>query len=368
MRTLFKIWNGKREKRKMAFAESVESLLEIGSIKFGKVCTMIVLEEDGSEVDEDEILMEVSKQILLLLAEGERWNKPGAVVTNVASSNRQYSTQSTQSTNENTVLAQTGPAPVVLESTNQGSQDKSMSLSRTVHMQNSSVNVNVPIRTESPNHVDRISFGGRNIYVSGEVSPIVPTTTATPTYVSSGIDMMNGHFCTSENDMGLEVSHYNSSVSSPLPKEDNTEYEKGHKRQSVVQVLNNLSEDVLDQYLETSELDPPRLVLLTLNNIALKRAFVVGHGMTVECKVKNVAEALLVLLATYSVWNLDYPKEYCQALYFFKIALLGESYVDMQYMSSKFRLLLKEYHSKFGIEMDDAPAAADTLNGVLSPS
>ena len=37
---------------------------------------VLVLEEDGSEIEEDEILLELKGQVLLLLKGEEKWSKP----------------------------------------------------------------------------------------------------------------------------------------------------------------------------------------------------------------------------------------------------------------------------------------------------
>ncbi|CAG9818630.1 unnamed protein product [Phaedon cochleariae] len=78
---VFKIWNSTRHKKTIVtMRESEENLLlrliTKASEKLKILGTELVLESDGTKIDEDEVLKLIKYEILILLQPGEEWKKP----------------------------------------------------------------------------------------------------------------------------------------------------------------------------------------------------------------------------------------------------------------------------------------------------
>ncbi|XP_063959686.1 uncharacterized protein LOC135155065 [Lytechinus pictus] len=75
---VFKLWRANRLEKKMAVANTYEELCEKAKVKLGMArIEGIVLEEDGTEIDDDEVLLECSNSTLMVLEEGEHWELRG---------------------------------------------------------------------------------------------------------------------------------------------------------------------------------------------------------------------------------------------------------------------------------------------------
>lgn len=79
MALLFKAWNVSRcTKTALLIQGDSENLLQIflqkANQKLGIQATKVVLEQCGTEIDDDEVLKHVSQQVLMLLQEGEEWS------------------------------------------------------------------------------------------------------------------------------------------------------------------------------------------------------------------------------------------------------------------------------------------------------
>lgn len=71
---IFKLWTVDRTQKKLVAACTLSELKSKGAEKFkimGKPC--LVLESDGTEIEDDEGLFAFSDHVLILLAEGEQW-------------------------------------------------------------------------------------------------------------------------------------------------------------------------------------------------------------------------------------------------------------------------------------------------------
>ncbi|ESO87884.1 hypothetical protein LOTGIDRAFT_166186 [Lottia gigantea] len=82
-RKMFKIWTSDRQVKTYVFASEVQDILDQGATKLGlRYPSKLVLEEDGTEIDNDDILRACSGRILIILEHSERW-KPRSVILNV---------------------------------------------------------------------------------------------------------------------------------------------------------------------------------------------------------------------------------------------------------------------------------------------
>lgn len=77
---LFRVWNASRcSKIALALRENSENLLQLLlQTSNQKLCiqgSKIVLEQCGTEIDDDETLKCVNQQVLMVLQEGEEWSE-----------------------------------------------------------------------------------------------------------------------------------------------------------------------------------------------------------------------------------------------------------------------------------------------------
>ena len=70
---------------------------------------------------------------------------------------------------------------------------------------------------------------------------------------------------------------------------------------------------------------PPSLKVLTVDG-TFQLAFVVGDNKILKCHSKDLFDAMLCLLATYYVMDLDYPAMYGQLLGFLQQFVMEEPY------------------------------------------
>ncbi|XP_013389781.1 uncharacterized protein LOC106158388 isoform X1 [Lingula anatina] len=104
---LFKVWDRTRAKRKFIVAASLNELRQKGCEKFGVVRPRVVTESDGTEVEEDEVLVELTNEVLIILGDAEVWEPPDAAVTPCPARNVKDNPVST------TVKTWSAPAPVI---------------------------------------------------------------------------------------------------------------------------------------------------------------------------------------------------------------------------------------------------------------
>ncbi|KAK7112354.1 hypothetical protein V1264_011823 [Littorina saxatilis] len=72
---VFKIWNADRSVKKAVIAETLQQLITKGASKLNIDGTelSVVLEEDGTVIDDDEVLQELGDKVFLLLETGQAW-------------------------------------------------------------------------------------------------------------------------------------------------------------------------------------------------------------------------------------------------------------------------------------------------------
>ncbi|XP_002733830.1 DNA fragmentation factor subunit alpha-like [Saccoglossus kowalevskii] len=97
----YKIWNSSRTVKKSLVARSLEELIEKGKLKLNVVTSeaTVVLEDDGTEVDEDEYFQLLpSNTVFILLNRGERWTHSDAQNTSTSMDEVDYLKAPSQST------------------------------------------------------------------------------------------------------------------------------------------------------------------------------------------------------------------------------------------------------------------------------
>jgi hypothetical protein len=93
----------------------------------------------------------------------------------------------------------------------------------------------------------------------------------------------------------------------------------------------------LDKCLQSKVGTESRMVVLTNDDETCNTAFIISDGIRL-CQENNVRDALLLLLATYYLLNLTYPKKYEQLLGFIQLVCLEQDF-PIQQRSSGFTKL-----------------------------
>lgn len=79
---LFKVWDYTRTRKQFVFAEDLEELVQKGGEKLSLSGPIrVVLEEDGTEIDNDAVLRACAGMVFLLLEQNRVWSKPELVLS-----------------------------------------------------------------------------------------------------------------------------------------------------------------------------------------------------------------------------------------------------------------------------------------------
>ena len=101
--------------------------------------------------------------------------------------------------------------------------------------------------------------------------------------------------------------------------EKKVSYSRGHGGQSksCIKVKNNVEDMELEKYLRSKEEETPRLVIFSDGEM-IEMINVVGDGIVVEIERRSIEYSLVVLTASYYVFDLAFPREFEQFLEFMK--------------------------------------------------
>ena len=92
---------------------------------------------------------------------------------------------------------------------------------------------------------------------------------------------------------------------------------RGQSKKSCIKVKNNVPDDDLDRNLQSKEEETPRLVIFS-DGENIEMIHIVGDGIVVQLDSKSVEYSLLVLTASYYVYDLAFPRDFEQILEFIK--------------------------------------------------
>ena len=82
----------------------------------------------------------------------------------------------------------------------------------------------------------------------------------------------------------------------------------------------------MEKALKTKEEATPILVVLTNNNKEISNLYLAGNSIHVTFEEVELSYAVLVLIMAYYVFELAYPREFCQLLGFIQQLILGDVY------------------------------------------
>ena len=106
-------------------------------------------------------------------------------------------------------------------------------------------------------------------------------------------------------------------------------------------ILSDLNNDQDD--FKSAEKSAPHILVIVENN-SLGQAYILGDGCTIKCETGDFSDALILLLGTYYIFDLAYPRVYSQILGFLQQYVLKDPYnleksADYKHFASQYRSL-----------------------------
>lgn len=100
-----------------------------------------------------------------------------------------------------------------------------------------------------------------------------------------------------------------------------------------------------DKDLNSVEKSPPHIIV-TVENNSLEHVYIIGDGCTIPCEVgDDVCDAIILLLGTYYIFDLAYPRIYSQMLGFLQQYVLNDPY-NLE-KSADYKHFVAQYGSLF---------------------
>ena len=102
---------------------------------------------------------------------------------------------------------------------------------------------------------------------------------------------------------------------------------RGGCSQEVIKLKQDVADEDVEKYLQSEADDSPVLIAFTsAGGCNIELLSVIGDGIVLTIDTTDIIEGLLILLSTYYVFDLQYPRMYCQFLGFMQHVILGDIY------------------------------------------
>ena len=96
----------------------------------------------------------------------------------------------------------------------------------------------------------------------------------------------------------------------------------------------------MEKYTKSHEEEGPKLILFLKGKDQLEMAVIATDNCRIYCQAENIINSIMILLACYYVFNLDYPRKYSQCLGFLQQYVLGDAFTNEK--SLKYRHFVKK--------------------------
>ena len=97
-----------------------------------------------------------------------------------------------------------------------------------------------------------------------------------------------------------------------------------------IHVKKDVQEDYAEKFQKSSEEEQPRIVLFTKEG-KIEGANIVGDGIVVNMVESTIEYVLMVLICCYYVYDLAYPRKYCQFLGLMQHLVIEDPFLDTKY-------------------------------------
>ena len=102
---------------------------------------------------------------------------------------------------------------------------------------------------------------------------------------------------------------------------------KGGSWKTCVTTRKDIPEEEVEKHLQTPGEEQPHIIGLVTNE-KVNLLEIVGDGTIINVSEVDVPYAFILLTCSYYVFNLAYPRRFCQTLGFFQHKVLDEQYLD----------------------------------------
>lgn len=125
--------------------------------------------------------------------------------------------------------------------------------------------------------------------------------------------------------------------------EKETAYDKGRseKSASFITIYEDIDEKDVEKLTKSHQEEGPRLVLFLKGKDHLEMSVIPTDTCRIYCQAKTIIDSLLILIGTYYVFHLDYPRKYTQCLGFLQQIVLGDAFTGDK--STKFKHFLRKF-------------------------
>lgn len=100
------------------------------------------------------------------------------------------------------------------------------------------------------------------------------------------------------------------------------------------------------RYIESPE-DSFPVIYVFSNGETIEKMYIAGDSSILDINSTELLDALIILIATYYTFGIEYPKAFSQILGLFQIYIVGDSFDGVK--SNKFKLFMKTLNNYFDI-------------------
>lgn len=113
-----------------------------------------------------------------------------------------------------------------------------------------------------------------------------------------------------------------------LEKETGYSKGKGEKSSSFISLFEDVEEKDVEKYTKSHEEEGPRLILFLKGKDQLEMTVIATDNCRIYCQTENVINSIMILLASYYIFNLDYSRKYSQCLSFLQQYVLVDAFTS----------------------------------------
>ncbi|GIY09160.1 hypothetical protein CDAR_535161 [Caerostris darwini] len=134
--------------------------------------------------------------------------------------------------------------------------------------------------------------------------------------------------------------------------EDQIAFSKGRNSsiKSVVVHKINIPEREMLQQVQSNENSSPLLFIFS-DGVELQKAFIAGDKTIIHTDTTDLGEALIILIATYYTFSMDYPKSFSQILGLLQTYVVGESYESIK--SNRYTAFVSMLTANFALDFNE---------------
>ena len=119
---------------------------------------------------------------------------------------------------------------------------------------------------------------------------------------------------------------------------------KGGASKSCIAVYDDVPTKDVEKKLRSAEEEDPKLVIFMTNKSKIEMMRIVGDKNVIDVEDAGIPAAMVLLCVCYQIFNLIFPRRYCQLLGLIQMIVLNEDYVGPK--STRFLELISDEKSE----------------------